>query len=375
VYHTADRWITTEVSRDGGASWQRGSIAVGAAAPSGSLMATWDTLGDQAVAFASDGTVLVSGLAFNYTSVGVAYQRSGAAIVVARSSDGGLSFPDASLVAPGAGLEVGQGQDTAFMGGYLNNDKEWLATGPGGLVLVSWFGGHYGPVRALGAVPVGSTGWDFMARVSRDGGRSWEAPVTVVADTAWGFTHPALLPDGRMAIALASGALSVWTSDDGRAWKEHPVGTSMTQPILKGDGDRLLLAYADSGSDDLAPGLRASFDGGATWGAFVPVGPSSADGRVAMDVDAQHRIVVAWYRDDKGTLAYVARGWLPGGRFTPVLQLADGIASPARQYGDYMALAMAGPDGATIGWFSADGDARAFWAARLSWVSSTTTSL
>jgi hypothetical protein len=369
-----DGGITTMVTTDGGATWTRGKVPVGDGAPEGILRDS-NYLGDASLAFLPDGSVVVAGLAGKITEPipGGPFANTARSVFAARSADGGLTFSEAALLVAGGGdyLATGATENEYLL--WDNHDKPWVAAGPGGQVLVTWFAIRDG--TASGAFTINSgLQYDLLAALSQDGGRTWSAPITIEADTTWGMTHPAILPDGRMAVALGGGGDQfVYTSSDGSTWEKHAAGRSAGQPILKVDsgphGPRLLLAYpAIFGDGRRVPVVRASTDGGATWsgGVLLAQDLGEASAHLGMDVGSDGTIIVAWYESEgNGTLAYRAIALPQGGAPTAAVTLASGLQGPARRYGDYLAVAGAAPGQALVGWFAAVGDGEALRVAHL----------
>lgn len=227
AFRTTDfRGFTVMVTTDGGATWTRGSVPVGPGAPAGILDES-NYLGDVSVAFLPDGTVVVAGLAGNLTEPveGGPFLNTARSVFAARSSDGGRSFDEASRVMSGEGrwVRTGVGDDMFLQ--WASQDKPWIAAGADGRLLVSWFA-----IRGGTDIPVvvqSGTSFDLLSAVSADGGRTWGQPALVEGDMAFGYTHPAILPDGRMAIVHgAAGPQSVYTSTDGASWEKHAAGRS-----------------------------------------------------------------------------------------------------------------------------------------------------
>lgn len=376
AFRTSDfRGFTVMVTTDSGATWERGAVPVGPGAPAGILRDS-NYLGDASVAFLPDGTVIVAGLAGNLTEPvdGGPSHNTARSVIAARSTDGGRTFQEAALVMPGEGrwVHTGLGEDQFLF--WESMDKPWVAAGADGRLLLSWIA-----IRGGAGLPVvmqSSVSFDLLSSVSRDGGRTWSEPQVVEGDMPFGFTHPAILPNGGMAIVHGGYGQeqSVFTSDDGASWQKHAVGRSAGQPILKADagpyGPRLLLGYpAAFGDGRIVPVVRASYDGGATWSGGVLLSEDMGTPHLGMDVAADGTIVVGWYEADGTDLAYRAAALPAGGAPTPVLTVAAGIAGEPTRYGDYVAVVGAAADGGLAGWFAAgDGGDHAFRAARLTLV-------
>lgn len=145
-----------------------------------------------------------------------------------------------------------------------------LALGPDGSLYASWRKIHDGDIR------------DVVVAASRDGGSTWGEPVRPHADD-WVFpgcphAGPSLKvgADGTVHIAWWTGkpgAAGVWyarSSDHGASWAAQPIAVgerSMPAHVqLALDGDLVVLGWDDGLGERPVVTVRASADGGATFG-------------------------------------------------------------------------------------------------------------
>lgn len=148
-----------------------------------------DSAGDPAVAFGPNNTVYYANLVFSRLN-------NGSGVVVSKSTDGGRTWGEPSIVHLDGVDSSGNGTATNFF-----NDKEWIAVDPrSGAVYVTWT--SFGP-----------TGSPIQVSTSTDGGKSWSAPVAVndaSTFTAGGVTpyssgsNPQVNSRGELFIAYES---------------------------------------------------------------------------------------------------------------------------------------------------------------------------
>jgi len=163
------------MSADGGLTWLNRllpqlTLETGAH----QFLANVDSAGDPSVAFTSKSVALYANIAF---------RRGGnySAITLSRSIDGGVHWK--------APRVLSAANDPAV---FL--DKEWVATGPGGLVAVTW-------TRFDTSVGIFGDGL-LYARISHDGGVSFDKPVEIApGEIVSQGTAPAFAPDGTLYVA------------------------------------------------------------------------------------------------------------------------------------------------------------------------------
>jgi hypothetical protein len=125
------------------------------------LLSDMDSAGDPAVAFGPHNTVYYANLVFSRLN-------NGSGIVVSKSTDGGRTWGEPSIVHTDGVDASGNPLDTAYF-----NDKEWITVDQHtGTVYVTWtsFGPSDSPIQ--------------VSR-SRDGGATWSAPVAVNPSSAF----------------------------------------------------------------------------------------------------------------------------------------------------------------------------------------------
>jgi len=126
------------------------------------LLSDMDSAGDPAVAFGPHNTVYYANLVFSRLN-------PGSGVVVSKSTDGGRTWGEPSIVHTDGVDASGNPLDTDFA-----NDKEWITVDQQtGTVYVTWtiFGPNDSPI---------------MVSSSKDGGATWSAPVAV--NPSSGFT-------------------------------------------------------------------------------------------------------------------------------------------------------------------------------------------
>lgn len=152
---------------------------------------------------------------------------------------------------------------------------------------------------------------EVRRRISRDGGRTWEAPTVLLSATSRGGVFvrqpPVVLPNGRILLPVfncisVSGekwvgdrdTSSVWSSDDGgRTWDEVTVPDSLgcvhMNVVVREDGT-LWACFRSRWADHVWE--TTSLDGGRSWASPVPTelpnnnssiqAVARGDGRVAL---------------------------------------------------------------------------------------------
>ena len=162
------------------------------------LLSDMDSAGDPAVAFGPHNTVYYANLVFSRLN-------NGSGVVVSKSTDGGLTWGEPSIVHADGVDANGNPLDTDFF-----NDKEWITVDQRtGTVYVTWT--SFGP-----------SGSPIQVSRSDDGGKTWSAPVAVnpaAAFTAGGVTpfsqgsNPRVNRRGDLFIAYESAVCQTLACD------------------------------------------------------------------------------------------------------------------------------------------------------------------
>lgn len=149
-------------SFDGGSTWANVQLP-GLTAETGGQgqFSQVDAAGDPALAFGRDGTVYYANIVFSRTSF-----ASG--VAVSTSHDGGRTWSRRNMV-------------TWSGAGNFFNDKEWIAAGPNGAVVVTWTQFNLGPQGA------GYRESPIVMAISRDGGATWNRQGSPVSDASHPF--------------------------------------------------------------------------------------------------------------------------------------------------------------------------------------------
>jgi hypothetical protein len=169
-------------SRDGGHAWVNVFLPGWTRASGGQgVFSHMDSCGDPVLAFSRDGKRLYySGLVCNFDKA--PRQMSGVAVAV--STDGGATWSAPTMVDYRASSD-------------FFNDKEWITTGPGNTVYLTWTKFYQGP---QGASYLRSP---IVMSSSSDGGKTWSS-VKAVSDDAHPFNQGSqvgVAPDGTVYVA------------------------------------------------------------------------------------------------------------------------------------------------------------------------------
>jgi len=166
-------------SFDGGMTW--GNVQLpGLTAETGAKgqLKKLDAAGDPVVAFSPDGVAYYANIAFSRVS-------PASAIVVSVSRDGGRSWTAPNVV--------------AFVDApNFFNDKDWIAAGPDGKVVVTWTRFNDGP---RGATYLESP---IIGAISYDYGKTWNRQGFPISDAAHPFDQGSQVqfgPDGSLYVA------------------------------------------------------------------------------------------------------------------------------------------------------------------------------
>jgi len=167
------------VSNDGGTSWTNVQVPGLTVQTGGAgVFHKLDAAGDPALAIGPDGTVYYANIVFSRAT-----PASGIAVSV--SHDGGLTWDAPNMASF---------NDAA----NFFNDKEFIAAGPDGSVVVTWTRFNQGP---------GGLGFresPIVMAVSKDKGKTWNRQGSPVSDATHPFnqgSYPQFGPDGTLYVA------------------------------------------------------------------------------------------------------------------------------------------------------------------------------
>jgi hypothetical protein len=174
------------VSTNGGLTWTNVQVP-GLTVQTGGqgAFSRVDSAGDPALAIGPDGTVYYANIVFNRESF-----ASGIAVSV--SHDGGFTWDKPNMV-------------TFVDAGNYFHDKEFIAAGPDGRVVVTWTRFSLGPKGA------GYRESPIVMALSRDGGKTWNRQGSPVSDNAHPFdqgSYPQFGPNGELYVAYEGGTPS-----------------------------------------------------------------------------------------------------------------------------------------------------------------------
>jgi hypothetical protein len=192
-------------STDGGATW--GNVQVpGLTAETGGQgnFKLMDSAGDPVMAFGPDGTAYYVNIVFSRVS-----PASG--IAVSSSTDGGKTWSAPNMV-------------SYVKAANFFNDKEWIAAGPDGKVVVTWTVFNQGPHGA------GYIGSPIVGAISYNHGQSWNRQGFPISDPAHPYnqgSQVAFAPNGDLFVAYEGSTGSGYSqdalilarsTDDGMTW-------------------------------------------------------------------------------------------------------------------------------------------------------------
>jgi hypothetical protein len=209
-------WAYT--SFDGGTTWTNVQVP-GLTAETGGhgQFALVDAAGDPAIAIGPDGTVYYANIVFSRIS-----PASGIAVSV--SHDGGLTWEQPNMV-------------TWVKAANFFNDKELIAAGPNGKVVVTWTRYNLGPQGA------GFLQSPIVMAISTDRGHTWINQGRPVSDASHPFdsgSMPLYGPDGALYVAYEGASPSTGfatdatvvarSTDDGAHFNNVEVGRVFDDP-------------------------------------------------------------------------------------------------------------------------------------------------
>jgi hypothetical protein len=369
---TARRWFKIHVSHDAGDTWDTHRLFNTTDLGQEHPLFGCNYLFDPVVSVTPSGTVLVNGIA-TATPPGDAtgLVKTGGSVFVARSLDGGQTFPEVSIV------DSPQDRDTPCPEGSSptvdrtgdrpaasrgDRDKPWIASGPNGTVLVSW-------------VQVGEP-LDVLASVSQDGGQTFSQPVIVDQGTqvpgrdAPNSPAPAVAENGALYLAWtqsngAPAELTVATSSDGLNWTPiHQTTTNATGIVLPHlatsdthERSRLFLAYAREANETRVPALDVLEPGTGELVNRSVTDRDAANGerKTTLAVDDKGTAYLGFYHpredgEEGDQNTYRVAAWENGTMYGPVETSRDPIGDTST-LGHYMDIAGL-DDGAYPVWIS-----------------------
>ncbi|HLE97568.1 MAG TPA: sialidase family protein [Candidatus Thermoplasmatota archaeon] len=359
-------WLKIHISVDGGATWESRAAGGGADSDRDHENFMDNVLADPVVAFLADGTAVLAFQASTAPGVAVGVVEDARTIYLARSPDGGRTWPEIVRVADGVGPNS---RGLQLIGGF-RPDNAWLAQGRDGTLLLAWL--------SISNDPNDPTGVQGAIRFSAsdDGGRTWteQAPVDDRAGHVFVVAFPLIDAAGDWHVSYwdeVTGVLLVATSrDHGSSWEPREISDRASPAFLKAgphaDGERLWLVYQAEGEEDgtQVPVVRWSDDGGSTWSTPAAIDEEQPYTSVpALDIAEDGTAIIAWFHNFASTteLRFVAiRGDTLGGSFTA----AGGIPGNGANVGDYFGLA-ALADGAIAVYTARGESSRDVFAARV----------
>ncbi|MDG6225538.1 MAG: sialidase family protein [Candidatus Thermoplasmatota archaeon] len=367
---SGDAWVGFYASFDGGQTWERGLIP-GYNGDRSSPLWLFQGTGDPVLAFASNGDVYMAGIAFQRRPGPGMILKPGTGIFVARSTDGGRSFPQVVMVIQSVSLL------TTF------HDKEWIAVDPtNGDVHVTWTAFNLYGVAA-----------SIVHSKSTDGGQTWTRP-KIISEIG----QRELQVQGSQIEVDEGGILHVsWidfnagsmrytrSRDKGSSFESvksiapvvplpytPPNGNYRTptmgdMDVDRTDGNRsgsVYIAWPDHATGEADILFIASYDGGDTWTTPArvnqdPVGNGCDQWFPAVCVAGDGSFQVFYYdrRDSNNTLltTYVSVSYDGGATFTDVRigeELFDGDNTRGPFIGDYLSIDD-GPGWSVVVWCDA----------------------
>ncbi len=285
--------LNYHVSFDGGGTFESSSFPGDVSADHPLALA--QSFADPWVLFLPDGTALYSAM------VGRGMQGPPEALIpawesfdiaVARSEDGGRTWPEAAFVSDTLGVTGVQSLGTM-------NDQPFMSLAPNGDVHTIWIIQEF--------APDGTMSQDVASAVSTDGGRSWSEPTLVSDAGTLRGGRPAITDEGHLFVAMrnrgpdGTGTALVLASstDGGASWYVKPLeGMHAVAPTqMAAAGNEILLVYGQPDEEGWETvHLQRSRDGGKTWTDLIlaqSAGPSPAIPAVV--ADSAGNIIVTHY--------------------------------------------------------------------------------
>jgi hypothetical protein len=173
-----DGSVTETIYSRGHVSFDRGQTWTNYAIP---FQSQYNATGDPAVAFDADGRAYIATLGFNFNDNIILPD-----VLVSHSTDGGKTWTTPSVVASGS----------AGPGGFISNDKEYIAAWGHGNAIVTYTAFTYDASGNFIDQPI-------YATVTHDGGNTWSTPVQISGADPFGtVATPVVAADGSIYVSF-----------------------------------------------------------------------------------------------------------------------------------------------------------------------------
>ncbi|HWG89220.1 MAG TPA: sialidase family protein [Candidatus Thermoplasmatota archaeon] len=347
--------LLVALSHDGGKTWSSSLIPHGPQAPPGHPLGRSRALADPNLAFLPDGTVLLSGLAFNFAGSPAGIFGQGFRIFVARSTDGGATFPDLVVVEEDEGLASISplGHRAVALKGP---DAPTMTVAPDGTVHLLWR-------RMIQATPAEAERSIMTASLSRDGGRTWETPKTLESGGLNAVAAQTIATrDGLLLAAVGAWGdggvtdtrknthqMLARSTDGGATWTLLPLAEEFVEdvawlPTVADSAEGILFAYPvadEAGRESVA--LRVSTDRGLTFGPPTLIVTNPARGHAVPTLGGDGvRAFLTFFapQEDGATRNHLYVVALGNGSATAPVLLDGTLTEDAIVLGEYFGLAV-----------------------------------
>lgn len=358
--------LWSHVTFDGGQTWRAGRLPGGQTEAPIHPLFPFNAFVHANLKILPNGTVVYAGVAItgHDGEAGPAnvFTFADTHIFIARSFDGGLTWPDVRIMSRGVGQNVYALGNWAGTPQIFNNYPS-LALGADGTLFLSWVQAFFPDPRARYYEQV-----NVVGAVSTDGGNVWKA-TSPVAEGFFVSPSTAVSPHGTLHVAYmddAYKAIHARSSDGGATWKATNIGfKGLGYQLVVSSNGELFLAATERDSEGVErPILLRSWDDGATWSSPIVLDEAEAPGLAlpAVAVDGRGAAYVSFYhplpeagKNDLRTVR-VDDAFNDGtASLRPFVAL--GLYHKASSYqggkGDYMGIAGL-PEGAFAVWVNGD---------------------